>query len=283
MKKLLITGGSGFLGRRIADYYENKYEVFAPSHNEMDITNRENVIEKIQSITPDCIIHCAAISDVAFCEKEPERAWKINVDGSRNIAEAAKDIAATCILCSSDQVYYGSTWNKAHDEDEVLEPCNLYGKGKLAAEQKCLEVNPFSILLRLSWMYDTKSMNEQEHGDFARTVLQKLEMKEMLSYPIYDRRGITYVRDVVQNLELAFSLPGGVYNFGAPNDKNTYDMMIEVAKKFGWDTEKIERNENAFLDNPRNMTMSQKKINEHGIYFKTTAEGLMEQLSNHFL
>jgi len=279
MKKLLITGASGFLGSRIAVYYKNKYEVFTPSHKELDITNRDSVFEKLQSINPDYIIHCAAVSDVAFCEKEPEKAWSINVDGSRNVAEAAKCIGATCILCSSDQVYFGSVLNEAHAEEEVLEPFNLYGKGKLAAEQECLEVNPNSILLRLSWMYDTNSTNEQEHGDFVRTLLQKIEEREVLSYPIHDMRGITYVGDVVQKLELAFALPGGVYNFGAPNDKSTYEMMIEVAEKLDWDIGKIERNEIAFLDNPRNITMSQKKINEHKIFFKTSAEGLIEQLA----
>lgn len=278
MKKLLITGASGFFGSRIMEYYKDKYEVFTPSHKEMDITNRDSVFEKLQSITPDYIIHCAAISDVALCEKEPERAWEINVDGSRNIAEAAKYIGATCILCSSDQVYFGSALNKTHTEDEVLEPFNLYGKGKLEAEQACLEVNPDSVLLRLSWMYDIKTMNEQEHGDFARTLLQKMETQEPISYPIHDRRGITYVGDVVKNMERAFELPGGVYNFGAPNDKNTYDTVIAVFEKLGWDTAKVCINEKAFLDNQRNITMCQKKINEQGIYFKTTAEGLVEQL-----
>ena len=278
MKKLLITGASGFLGSRIVEFYKEKYEVYAPTHKEMDITNEESVNCVLSGYRPDVVIHCAAISDVGLCEKEPEKAWNINVNGSINIAKASKQINAKCILCSSDQVYFGSSVKEAHKEDELLQPFNLYGQGKLKAEEECQKVNPDCVLLRLSWMYDVKTVKEGEHSDFFRNLLLQIKSEKQLSFPIYDRRGITDINEVVRNLEKTFEIEGGVYNFGSPNEKNTFDMMYEVFQKLGLNTDRLHKNEEAFKPNPRNITMCQKKVKECGIVFPSTIDSLVENL-----
>lgn len=275
MKKMLITGATGFLGSRIVDFYSGKYDIYTPTHNEMDITREESVFHVFKECKPDVVIHCAAVSDVGLCDREPEKSYRINVEGSINIAKASAGNLAKCIICSSDQVYFGSPLEEAHSEEEMLLPFNTYGKEKLEAEQKCLAVNPDSVLLRLSWMYDTRTIREKEHGDFFRTFLSQIKGNGELSYPIYDKRGITDVNEVVVNLQKTFQIPGGVYNFGAPNDKNTFDMMYEVFENMHWDTDRLCRNEEAFKTNPRNLCMCQKKIESCGISFSTTAEGLL--------
>lgn len=281
MKKILVTGASGFFGCRIVDFYNGKYEICAPTHDEMDITNKESVMNFFEKNTPDIVIHCAAISDIDVCDKQPEKSWKINVDGSVNIAKASEQIQAKCILCSSDQVYFGSSVTTAHKEDEELEPFNLYGREKLKAEEECLKANPDCVLLRLSWMYDTRTMKEAEHGDFIKDVLSKLKSADVLRYPVYDKRGITDVNEVIKNLEKAFEIPGGVYNFGAPNDKDFFSTVYEVFTKVGVDTKRLKKNEEAFVENTRNISMSQEKLNKYGIFFSTTAEGLIRNLSKY--
>ena len=279
MKTLLLTGASGFLGSRIANFYHKRYHIYAPTHNEMDITNEESVEAAFAKYRPDIVVHCAAVSDVGLCEREPDKSWKINVDGSVNIAKASNTLGAKCIICSSDQVYFGSSVKEAHREEEELTPANLYGQEKLMAEKKCLEANPDCVLLRLSWMYDTQTMREGEHSDFLRTLLPKMKNGEALYYPVYDRRGITDVNEVVQNLEKTFSLAGGVYNFGSPNDKNTYDTIHGVFNKTGLDTALLQKNEEAFRDHPRNISMSQDKIKGYGISFSSTATGLLRNIT----
>lgn len=274
MKKLLITGATGFLGSRMAAYYKEKYEVFTPKHSEMDITDAASVENVLSEYMPEVIVHCAAISDVGRCEREPEQSWKINVTGSVNLAKTAAKIGAKCIICSSDQVYFGSKAEGAHREDEVLKPFNLYGREKLAAEQECLKCNPDCVLLRLSWMYDTKTLNAGEHGDFMRTFLSKLNTGEVLSYPVYDVRGISDVNEVIRNIEKTFGISGGVYNFGSPNEKNMYETMVEVFGNLGLDTGRLQRNEQAFRDNPRNISMCQKKLEGCGIVFSSTVDNL---------
>lgn len=277
--KIVITGGSGFLGSRIADYYRHKYEILTPSHSEMDITDQQSVKLYLKAHHPDIIIHCAAVSNVGICDNEPERTRLINVTGSENIAEACKNIGAKCIMCSSDQVYFGSTLKTPHLEDEELMPYNEYGRQKLTMEQNCLQKNSDCVMLRLSWMYDTKRKSEQEHDTFMRKLIADIQAKNAISFPIYDMRGITDVTEVVKNLEKTFHLPGGIYNFGSSNDKNTYETLCEAFKQLPHaDSSLLHANTAAFADNHRNICMNIDKITNAGILFPTTCESIVKIL-----
>lgn len=275
MKRMLITGTSGFLGSRIIEFYRDRYEICAPSHRDMDITDQEQVWEVFHDFKPDMVIHSAAISDVGMCEREPERSGKINVDGSRNIAMASGEFHAKCLFCSSDQIYFGSQVQGPHREDEKVIPRNVYGREKALAEAECLRVNPECVLLRLSWMYDTRTLKEEEHGDFFRTLASRLRTTDILSYPVNDVRGITDVGEVVRNFENCTELKGGIYNFGSPNDRNTYETVIAMFTKLGWDAKVVQRNEEAFAPAPRDISMNTDKINKNGIVFSSTLDGLI--------
>lgn len=278
MKRLLITGSSGFLGGRAVRFYRDKYDIYAPSHREMDITDEEKVREVFAAWRPQLVLHCAAVSDVGACGREPDRSRRINVDGSRNIALAAAFVHARCLICSSDQVYFGSGRPGPHRETEKLSPANVYGSQKKRAEEECLAVNPACVLLRLSWMYDVRTENAGEHGDFFRTLAAGLRAGEILRYPVHDIRGITDVREVLRNLDKAFLLEGGIYNFGSPNDKSTYKTVADVFTALGWDAWRVEKNREAFAASPRNISMDQTKTGESGIVFLPTAEALFGNL-----
>lgn len=275
MKRLLVTGASGFLGSRIVKYYSGKWDVFAPGHSEMDITDTEKVYAVFKEFRPHAVIHSAAVSDVGKCDAEPEKSWKINVEGSRNIAAASAEFHSKCLLCSSDQVYFGSKIKEAHREDEAVSPGNTYGRQKKKAEEECLNRYPECVILRLSWMYDIRTVNEYEHSDFFRTLLARLQAQEDLSYPVYDVRGITDVNEVICNLEKALESEGGIYNFGSPNDRNMYETVRAMFTELKWDAGRLKKNEEAFASNPRNISMSPIKLNGSGITFLPTLEALI--------
>ena len=276
--KLLITGASGFLGGRAARYFADRWEVLAPAHPALDITDGQAVRSFLERERPDRVLHCAAISDTGTCERFPDRSRAINVAGAVNVAKAAGRIGAQCVLCSSDQVYFGSPVGDHHREDEVLTPQNAYGRDKLAMEAGCLAENPAAVLLRLSWMYDGETLRAGEHGDFLRTLLPKLRAGERCSFPVFDRRGITDVHEVVRNLEGGFRLPGGVYNFGAPNDCSTFALMERVFARLHLDSALLERNEGAFASAPRNLCMDMERTAGTEIRFSSTEEGLVRAI-----
>lgn len=270
MKKMLITGATGFLGSRIAEYYKNKYEILTPTHSEMDITEETSVLQYFRMYRPDMVVHCAAVSDVGTCEREPEYSWNVNVVGTEHIVKAAKEISAICICCSSDQVYCGVTAEQPNSEESEVNPTNVYGKEKAYAEQSCLSMNKNSIHVRLAWMYDA---TDTKRMDFIKQLSAcAMQEKETVFSP-KDKRGITNVWEVVKNMEKAFKLPGGVYHFGSPNNKSTYETVLAIFEKKGYDTSFVREMEHA---NPRNLTMSQEKINRYGIYFSDTVEGVLK-------
>ena len=268
---MLVTGASGFLGSRVALYYKDKYEILTPTHSEMDIADEESVKRYFDENRPEFVIHCAAISDVGRCEREPELSWQINVIGTENIVKAAKEIAAKCVCCSSDQVYCGSTEDVPNKEEECY-ITNVYGKEKGHAENSCLAIDEESVHLRLSWMYDAK---DEKRMDFMKQLRACLfETKEAV-FSNEDKRGITDVWEVVRNMELALELPGGIYNFGAPNDKSTYELVMDICHFMGSETTFVSKMENAKF---RNLTMAQEKINGFGIFFSTTEDGVLRCL-----
>lgn len=278
-KRVLITGLSGFLGSRTAVYFrERGFELVTPAHKDMDISDADCVNKVFLKVRPNAVVHCAAISDTSTCEREEKVSWQVNVLGSENVARAANIIGAKCIICSSDQVYFGSDKKEAHVETEILHPANVYGRHKLLAEKKCLYVNPECVCLRLSWMYDMESDNAEEHGDFLRTLLFTLQAGKELFYPVFDRRGITYVWEVVRNLEKALDLPGGIYNFGAENEDSTYDTVREVFVRLNMDVQRICPDKNAFCKKSRNLSMDLTKLGQYGICFRRTKDALTDCL-----
>ena len=274
MKRLLITGASGFLGRRAAAFYSETCEICAPSRTELDITDLENVYAVFRRFKPHCVIHCAAVSDLGMCEKDPEGSWRINVDGSRNMAAAAAEFSAKCLLCGSDQVYFGNSIKGPHSEEEPIAPPTVYGREKKAAEEECLAVNPDCVILRLTWMYDTCTLAPQEHGDFFRTLADRLRTSAPLSYPVYEIRGITDVNEVIRNFKSALELNGGIYNFGSPNHRNTYETVRAMFTALGWDPRSLTKNEEAFAADPRDISMDTGKLNDSGITFSSTLDAL---------
>ena len=281
--KLLITGASGFLGRRAAAYFAGLgHEVLTPGHALLDITDKTSVREWFRQNRPQAVIHTAAISDTGLCQQRPEWSETVNVTGCVNLAESCRESGSKLLICSSDQVYFGSTVPGPHREAEDLSPANVYGCQKLRAEQLCLAAEPGTVCLRLSWMYDTDSF-PGEHGHFLTAFRTALEDEtKPLSWPVHDYRGITYVKYVVENLEKAMELPGGVYNFGSENRESTHHTLKRVLEDVGMEQalKRLTPNEQAFAGSPRDISMDLSKTEAAGITFPTTAEGLIRVLKD---
>ena len=224
MKKILITGASGFVGSRVVARWRNEYAVLAPSHAELDITDRESVDSYFMLHSPDVVVHLAALSNTGYCEQNPEDSYRVNVEGAANIARAAALCRAKLIFFSSDQVYNGNLESGLLDEDVVVAPENVYGRHKLEAEERVLAYCPGAVVLRATWMYDKEREGMFTHANFVTNISKAVKERTPLVFPVREYRGITWVREVVEFLPLTFNLPSGVYNYGAENDTNTYEV-----------------------------------------------------------
>ena len=270
--KILVTGANGFLASRILDFYKDKHHIIGLNHRQMDFTSYEQVKEAFDHYKPDIALHCGAISDVGACTENPELSYRVNVLGTENMAKACSIYNTKLIFCSSDQVYFKSSIKEPHMDSEALTPPHTYGKHKLEAEELALNINEDTLCLRLSWMYDRKS-REGEHGSLLTTLMEAISKRTPLSYPINDYRSITSVWEAVENFQKLFYLDSGIYNFGSENDLCTYELVKKVLPLLGGDLGLLEKNYEAFKDNPRNLRMDISKIKEKGIHFLSSLEG----------
>jgi dTDP-4-dehydrorhamnose reductase len=283
MKKILITGASGFVGSRTVAALQGTYELITPCHSELDITSAEAVESFISRTQPDAILHLAALSNTGYCEEHPQESYLVNVISVENIAKAAAKHGIKLVWFSSDQVYNGCTELGLLSEDTPLSPENHYGRHKLLAEQRALEICPESVALRATWMYDSEQPGMKTHKNFVLNFQEAKENGTPLRFATREFRGITWIEDVVRNIPHTFDLPGGVYNFGAANHLNTYETAVEYARSQGLDPDTIAiPDTERFPEHIRNLSISMQKAyeaSEGKIRFMTTLEGLSAYIS----
>ncbi|MFI3170800.1 MAG: sugar nucleotide-binding protein [Eubacteriales bacterium] len=269
-KKIVITGGSGFLARRIVFHYGETHDILTPTHQELDITDAENCMEYMKKEHPDVVIHCAAIASTVVCEENPRLSKSVNVEGPIHIAKACKSVGAKMIYASSDQVYNGSETTELGVETDIVAPINVYGRDKIEAENAVMEIVD-AVCLRLPWMCDKTSDDFPEHADFYSNFCNKISKREVMMFSPYDLRSITNVHDVAENIIKTISIPGGVYNFASTGKLSSYEIAKGVIKNLYPDDEEVQALIQIYPDatpeRGRNLTMDMSKLEAYGIYF----------------
>ena len=261
--KILVTGPRGFVGARVMDALPGA--VPAPSLRTAD---RDTVRRLVDSIGPDVIIHTAAMSDIGTCERDPEGSFHANVQIPVWLAECG----VKTVIFSTDQVYSACPEEGPYREEEVC-PANLYARHKLEMEQRTLEANPDTVLLRATWMYDMPRYGTPNRGNFLVNMLREREA----AFSGTQHRAVTYVREVARWMPEAMALPGGIYNYGSENTLT----ILETAR---WLKARLDLPVTLRDAGPRHaLWMDCSKARQYGICFLDTVAGLEQCIVDYSL
>jgi len=257
---ILVTGANGFVGAKLTACCPDT--VACPSLRD---ATEEQVRRLVEESGADAIVHTAAIADIGVCEAHPDDSYRANVLLPVWLAKAAKGKKLICF--SSDQVYSGAKEFGPYTEDMVA-PKNIYSKHKLEMEQRVLDIDPDAVMLRAEWMYDlyTKKSNY---------FMNMINASGAVRFSSRNFRGVTYVKEVADNMENVKRLPGGAYNFGSQTTKSMYDITKDFLAFIGKDVTVID------CEPSQNLWMDCEKARRYGVDFSRVEDGLKKCAMDH--
>ncbi len=269
--RILVTGAAGLLGQEMMkELARRKHETIGIRHRETDITDRDTALSLVRYVRPDAIIHCAAWTNVDAAElpENRESVYKINVDGTKIIAEAAESIHAKLLYLSTDYVFDGKGTRPWMPDEKRFAPLNYYGETKLEGEKAIAECLNRFFVVRTSWLFGSGGRN------FIRSMINASRRQDSVRV-VNDQIGTpTYAPDLAVLLaDMIITEQYGFYhatNAEMEHDAyiSWYDLTREVYRQIGCNTKVVpvstEDYGHSIAARPLNSRLDKSKLTEAG-------------------
>lgn len=259
--KILVTGVKGQLGHDIViEAKKRGMEAVGVDIDEMDITDAKQVDKVIRDSKVDAVIHCAAYTAVDKAEDNVEICRKVNVEGTKNIADICEDLDIKMMYFSTDYVFDG-LGDRPWEEYDERKPLNVYGQTKYEGELVVEKLKKFFIL-RISWVFGINGNN------FIKTML-RLGKENGAVKVVNDQVGSpTYTYDLAKLcVDMILTDKYGVYH--TPNEGlcSWYEFACEIFKQAGMDVEVTPVDSETFPSSairPKNSRMNRSMLDKNG-------------------
>lgn len=237
MKKLFVTGGSGFVGGHVTEKARPNWDVSATYQSQpfnmesvqaigLQMENVDSISYALRTVKPDVVIHCAAWSDLDRCEQNQGKAYQINVKATVTLAKMCAELNIRLIFTSSDMVFDGEKGN--YTESDQTMPINVYGKMKLTAEKEIQSVCTNYVIARVALVYGKPIASG---NSFSEKILAHLNKGEPVPLFIDQFRTPIWVQTLAQGLlELAESDFTGIIHLGGPERIDRYTFGLQLAE-----------------------------------------------------
>ena len=264
--RVLVTGAKGQLGSDLlSELSKRNIDAIGIDIEELDITDANATMELIKKIhcekALDAIIHCAAYTAVDNAEENEELVTRINADGTKNIAKAAKDLDLAMMYISTDYVFNGEG-ERPWEPDDDREPLNVYGMAKYKGELCVEELLTKFFIVRISWVFGLHGNN------FIKTMLRLGRERTAVSV-VDDQIGSpTYTPDLSRLLaDMILTDKYGRYHATNEGLCSWYEFALEIFKQAGVEVEVTPVSSDAFpvkAKRPHNSRMDKSKLTENG-------------------
>jgi dTDP-4-dehydrorhamnose reductase len=242
--KILVTGASGLLGRRVVNLALKRGHTVFSAYNEhpaeagialkLDITNAEDVKEAIRSIKPDSIIHAAAYTNVDGCEENRDLAWRVNAEACKHIAASSAEVGAHLVYVSTDYVFDGE--RGLYREEDKPNPINHYGYTKLMGEEFVKQYAKSWSIARTSVIYGWGGSKL----NFATWLIENLERGSQVKVLVDQYVSPTLNTNLAQMLiEIAERRLSCTLHTAGASRVSRYEFAKKLAEVFSLDPELI--------------------------------------------
>lgn len=234
MKKILVTGANGQLGRAIRHEYAGENVEFINTdvvmtegiHSTLDITDIVEVMSLVKQTKPDVIINCAAHTNVDKCEQEWDLAYKINAIGPRNLSIASTETGAKMVHVSTDYVFEGNG-TRPYTEFDEIHPISAYGKTKAEGEKFVREFAQRYFILRTAWLYG-------DGKNFVKTMLRLSETHDEVNVVCDQLGSPTSAAELARMIHFLEPTQNyGLFHATCEGDTNWADFTEEIFRLAG--------------------------------------------------
>ena len=283
--RVLIIGASGKLGTELIKCFDNpdlklRFEVFG-TYNScktdglefLDITKKDIVKITFEKIKPEIVILPAALTYAEYCEEQPDLAYEINVEGTKNVVELCKHNNCKLIFLSSDYVFDGNAG--PYSEESNTNPLNLFGKTKVQAEEIVRKLEDH-VIIRTAWVNDLNPNSKS----YVMQIINSLKENRKVIAPIDQFGHPTLSNNICDVItELILKNKKGIFHVTGSTFVSRYELAIEIAKAFGLNSSLIEGVESSQLNQkatrPKKVQLELTKIKSE---ISTKILSLKEQL-----
>ena len=246
--KLLITGFNGFVAGSVIAHAKGNWEIHGIGRSEnpidepgiyyhnLDLQDVHGLSSLFNEISPDAVIHAAAMANIDVCQVNQELAGRINVGVTKTIARLCTEHNIKMVFCSTDTVFDGIKGD--YVETDIPYPLNYYAETKVKGEQIVLSASSKNVVARLALVMGLPVIGKG--NSFLADMISKLGKGIEISIPANETRTPVDVITLGSSLvELAGNQFGGIIHLSGNTKINRYKMALEIATTLGYPTNLI--------------------------------------------
>lgn len=281
--KILMTGGSGYIGSLLKQELKDQYEFISVSSKDLDLSKPDMVAAYFDPLDFDVCLHLAAKAQTKICEEQPDYTRLINVDSAIEMAKVCQAKKARMVFFSTEQVFNKQEPAPFKEEDSPKSSTH-YGQHKIAVEEYLQGYQDDYLILRLSWQFGLSSKNIKASPNLVKNVINALLYQNPTFFTVNEHRSMTYAYHLVESFPAILSCPKGIVHFASTTDLTTYECALAVAKQLNANQEAISKyilaDHKRYQEAPRDYRLDNKKARDLGFSLADFSDDLKQCLED---